>query len=495
MDRATSGKARKLVSFSVMKTAPRAVPARRSSAASSVMSASPSAAGQAGQRGVQQAEADPHRLVQEAVAAGELRRPGRAGSIGLGRQGEIQHSASTPRWASMNLLSTPGTSTWRRYTPGAGGPAPTRPRPAGVPTGRPGPGPGGTPGQPRQQRRLGGGGQPATAPGSAGPGAHLADQGQGVLSESTQTAAGSRCAPCTRWFQSRHSIRTCGVSATRAHPVTHRLEAIGQVGAAGAFRFRRRPGDGVADTPRAAVRRDPTARWTWARRSAGVVQLMGRPSPAPLLRPSHPPSQPSAGTPRSSGSAAASRGRLVVHEADAGHERLDDVDLLQRRHDQQLQVELTEQLAARSGRIRPSRGRRLRRSPRSGTSGSAARPIPTRTGRRGSPPAPCRPASLSDRRTCRRSRCSARARSSSRQRSLAENTNQLRTSVTLRGPAAVDVGMALAAAEAVDDGLAPAGTWPRSTARLRAGDGAFGAGPQFLLEVADLGVRAGSATR
>ncbi len=42
---------------------------------------------------------------------------------------------------------------------------------------------------------------------------------------------------------------------------------------------------------------------------------------------------------------------LVVHEADAGHEGLDDVDLLQRRDDQQLQVELLEQAQAVLGRF------------------------------------------------------------------------------------------------------------------------------------------------
>jgi hypothetical protein len=52
---------------------------------------------------------------------------------------------------------------------------------------------------------------------------------------------------------------------------------------------------------------------------------------------------------------------LVVHEADAGDEGFDDVDLLQRRDDQQLQVELLRTGAGRTAPTRPSRARRPRR--------------------------------------------------------------------------------------------------------------------------------------
>ena len=71
---------------------------------------------------------------------------------------------------------------------------------------------------------------------------------------------------------------------------------------------------------------------------------------------------------------------------------------------------LVEQLEARTGSIRPSRGRRPRRSPRTGTTASGSRPTRGRTGTRARPRGSCTRASPSARRTCRRSRCSARAR-------------------------------------------------------------------------------------
>ena len=80
---------------------------------------------------------------------------------------------------------------------------------------------------------------------------------------------------------------------------------------------------------------------------------------------------------------------------------------------------------------------------------------------------------------------------SSRQRSLAAKMNQLRTSVTFAVQRRSMLRQALTAAEAVDDPLDLQELGLGILLIVGAGQRAFGAGPQFALKIADLGVRGG----
>ena len=68
--------------------------------------------------------------------------------------------------------------------------------------------------------------------------------------------------------------------------------------------------------------------------------------------------------------------RGVVHEADGGDVRLDDVDLLQRGHDQQLQAELAEQLQREPGGLIGAAAERLVDDREPERPGLGRRPIP-----------------------------------------------------------------------------------------------------------------------
>ena len=150
---------------------------------------------------------------------------------------------------------------------------------------------------------------------------------------------------------------------------------------------------------RAAACRRPTAVGPWRRCRAGVVQPrlieVGCAVPAgPVLLDRH------RLQPRE-------RSGRVVDEADRLHVGLDDVDLLQRRDDEQLQAELGEQLERVSGGGVRAAPERLVDDGEPEVLGLAPRPIRGRTGRPAMRRGSCRRASPSVRRTCRRSRCSA----------------------------------------------------------------------------------------